>query len=225
MEAMAAESLVACAWELDGFLTKIRWPVRSPHGQFSDIDVVGVNAEGSVRFAECKVPWGPRAIRVVDRSFAKNFGHEEPCNWLDRADNIRRIWADSPPWLPNKRDVKSVEFWICANVWFSDEAAREAAKRSVYTSVRKKCPRELKDLVTIEIRSTRDVLFQVVTGVRKSIHQDRHGRRFGHPILDAVRELLRYTHPAPSGGGRVAKRIALETRNDLLSALGFVDTE
>lgn len=100
MEAMAAEALVASAWELDGYLTKVRWPVRLASGQFSDIDVIGISTSGTVRLAECKVPSGPRHVYVVGDDFADAFS-----GWLARFSNIERLWAEPPPWLPSKHDV------------------------------------------------------------------------------------------------------------------------
>lgn len=225
MEAMAAESLVASAWELDGFLTKLRWPVRiAESGQCSDIDVVGINASGVVRLAECKVPWGPRHIQVVSGSLADNFGLAEPCNWLATTANIARLWSDPPDWLPRVPDVQRFEFWICANVWFPDEDSHRRANANVYRHVRAACPRGMRSRVSVQIKSTRDILLDVIGRVRTRV-RGGHGRRFGHPILDAIRELVRYSNPKPGGGGQVGAKIAEETRMALLNALGFDDCD
>lgn len=219
MEAMAAESLVASVWELDGFLTKVRWPVRIPeNGQCSDIDVIGINATGTVRLAECKVPFGRHHVQVVDGELAENFGLQEPCNWLGRANNIERLWIDPPAWLPSIREVELLEFWICANIWFADEGSRRRASASVRRYVRSVCPRGLRSRVSVHVKSTCDVLLDVITKVRQ---REGHGRRFGQPILDSIRELVRYANPDANGGRRVERLIRETTRTELLRALGL----
>jgi hypothetical protein len=45
------------------------------------------------------------------------------------------------------------------------------------------------------------------------------GKRYGDPLLDALRELIRYAYPRPSGGGRVGSTIRDEVRGNLLRAV------
>lgn len=225
MEAMAAESLVASAWELDGFLTKVRWPVRTESGQCSDIDVIGINATGVVRLAECKVPYGPRHIQVVTGDLADNFGLQEPCAWLGSAANIERLWSAPPDWLPRISSVTSLEFWVCANIWFPDDGSRKRACNSVYQHVRSLCPHGLAGKLSVQIKSTRDVLLEVIGGVRRRVKDEGPGRRFGQPVLDTMRELIRYSLPKPNGGGQVGAGIREQTRDELLRVLGFEEEE
>lgn len=211
MEAMAAESLVASAWELDGFLTKLRCPVRTESGQASDIDVIGINAAGIVRLAECKVPWGARHIQVIQDDL--------PEGWLASAANIERLWNAPPEWFP--RQVEELEFWLCANLWFPDEESEKRAHNNVYQYVRPLCPHGLRGKLSIKIKSTRDVLLNVISGVKGRVIVEGQGRRFGQPVLDTVRELVRYSNPIPHGGGQVGAQIRAETRAELLRVLGF----
>ena len=111
MEAMAAESLIASAWELEGFLTRTRFPVKTEKGQY--------------------------------------LGH----------------------------------------------------------------------IVRVRALSTREVLFMVLEGVQRRIAEG-YGRRFGQPVLDAFRELLRYCAPAASGGGRVSEDLRVETVRRVRSIIG-----
>src|SRR5437868_1511450 len=120
MEAMAAESVVASAWQLDGFLSRVRWPIRVDGG-YSDVDVVGVNAEGEVRLAECKVRGSAQTVYVVDRESGVALG-ERLGAWASCLDNIERLWEDRPPWLPRARDVRVFEFWFCGNIWIEQTA-------------------------------------------------------------------------------------------------------
>src|SRR4051794_5135635 len=110
MEAMAAESLVASDWELDGYLTKVRWTVPVVRG-YSDIDVVGVNGGGCVRVAECKVR-GPAQLIYVINANSGAFG-EWLGSWKKFISNVPRLWeaGNRPAWVPEIRDVSGLEVW------------------------------------------------------------------------------------------------------------------
>jgi len=215
MEAMAAESIVATAWELDGFLTKVRWPVRVAGG-YSDIDVVGVDASGTVRLGECKVRGPARAVYVAPADFVAWLGE-----WGKCVENIERLWCERPGWLPSPGDVSQVEMWFCGNIWFATDDEHRAAEAAFTQMVRGACPHGLKNKAAARVVSTRDLFIDVVTGVRKRIVDEAHGKRFGNAVLDIVRELVRYTSPQPHDGGRVRDVIADETQRLLLSALGL----
>ena len=215
MEAMAAESIVGTVWELEGFLTKVRWPVKVDGG-YSDIDVVGVNAAGTVRLAECKVRGPARQVLVVATDFESWLG-----DWGKSVDNIERLWSEAPrpAWLP-PRSVARIEMWFCANVWFARPELHAAAEARFTKLVASKSPHGLKGSAVGRIRSTRDLLVDIVSKVRTRVIDHRHGKRFGNPILDAVRELIRYTSPtARDGGYGASEQIAAETRDLLIAAL------
>lgn len=216
MEAMAAESLVATAWELEGFLTKVRWPIRVDGG-YSDVDVIGVNAAPVARLAECKVRGPARAVYVVDADFESWLG-----DWAKCIENMERLWAQRPDWLPTPNATSRVEMWFCGNVWFRDQETMATAEARFSELVRARCPRGLEHKAVGRIVSTRDLLVSVVSGVRNRVVEDGHGKRFGNPLLDAMRELIRYTSPQPHGGGRVGEKISHETRTQVLGALGLL---
>ena len=64
MEAMSSELMVSALWELDGFLTLNRIPIRV-QGGWSDIDVIGVNWKRHVRMAECKIRGSAREVLAI----------------------------------------------------------------------------------------------------------------------------------------------------------------
>lgn len=205
MEAMAVESIVSSLWELDGFLTRTRYPVKVDGG-YSDIDVVGVDAAGAVRLAECKVRGPARAVYVITGGIEDWLG-----GWASALDNIARLWEEHPGWLPGRKDVASLEFTFYANVWLPTDEARAAADSEFTRMVRDRCPRSFRSKATGRVVCTRDLVLAVIEGVRRRVVDDRHGKRFGNPVLDAVRELVRYSHPRPHGGGRIGSRIQAET--------------
>lgn len=219
MEPMAAEFLVSTAWELDGFLTRIRWPIRV-HGGYSDIDVVGVNAAAVVRLAECKVRGPARAVYVVDGDFVDWLE-----DWVKCLENVARLWDEKPGWLPSPSQTSRVEMWYCGNIWFRTDAARRKAETRFTEVLRSECPHGLKGKAFGRIVTTGDLVVAAVSEVRKRIVDDAHGKRFGNPVLDAVRELIRYSNPRPRDGGRIGHAISSQTRAAILEALGLESDE
>lgn len=214
---MAAESIVAADWELEGFLTKLRWPIRVDGG-YSDIDAVGIATSGRVRLAECKVRMGPQHVYVLDEDvdFVEWLG-----TWCGCVENIARLWNEPPAWLPAYEDTESLEMWFCANLWFKCEDARRVAEQRFTEYLKSRCPTKLRSKVSGRVVSTRDVIVSIVRRVHGRVIDDGHGRRFGYPILDVVRELVRFANPKPQDGGRCSQDIASQTRDQLLAALGM----
>jgi len=66
------------------------------------------------------------------------------------------------------------------------------------------------------------VILSIIDQVRRLIVDKGHGRRFGNPILDVIRELVRFANPAPKDGGRCGQQISDQTQAKLLEALRFV---
>jgi hypothetical protein len=212
MEAMAIESLVATLWELDGFLTRVRWPVQVPNG-WSDVDVVGIDSQGRLRLCESKVPWGPRYVFALTgdhplEALLSRHGGEAALT------NVERLWEQQPGWLPARTQLKSVEFWLCTNVWFDSPETRRVADRELTTLFRESVGTTLRRTkISCHVVSTLDVVLDAVVATRREIMESGMGQRFGHPVLDTFREILRYLRPRPYGGGRVAERIAAESRD------------
>ncbi|MGB8299221.1 MAG: hypothetical protein WCG85_27640, partial [Polyangia bacterium] len=105
--------------------------------------------------------------------------------------------------------------------------ATAGGSRNYVTANRGQCPSGLRGKVAGEIWSTRDLILErIVRGVRERVVNDHHGKRFGNPVLDAARELVRYANPAQHGGGRshhVGRQIVEETKVLLLEAMGLAD--
>lgn len=216
MEAMATEGLVAAAWEFEGLLTRVRWPVKVPSG-YSDVDVIGVDATGRVRFGECKVRGPARRVLVGEANFSDWLG-----DWANFLDNIEPLLADQrPAWIPGSDQISQLEVWFCGNVWFPNSEERSAAEADLAELARRSCPKEVRPRVQARIRSTSDLLFGLIRDVRRRVIDEDHGKRFGHPLADSIRELLRFLNPKPANGGRVGERIADDTRRELLAAFGL----
>ncbi|MBE2252435.1 MAG: hypothetical protein IAE78_23080 [Myxococcus sp.] len=216
MEAMASEGLVAAAWEFEGLLTRVRWPIKVPSG-YSDVDVIGVDAAGRVRFGECKVRGPARRVLVGETNFGDWLG-----DWAGFLGNIKPLVGDQrPAWIPKPEQISQLEIWFCGNVWFRSAGERAAAEDDLAELARKSCPKELRPRVQARIRSTSDLLFGLIRDVRRRVIDEEHGKRFGHPLVDSIRELVRFLNPKPTNGGRVSDQIAEDTRRELLAAFGI----
>lgn len=164
MEAMALESLVASVWRLDGFLAVTRHPVQVHRG-YSDIDVLGVRADGAVRLGECKARGRPRRI-YVDR------GNGWSAWWDESFANCARVWVDPPAFLPAISDVTALEYHLVGNVWFSDEAALQAAEKRLTAELRKTLPRRLRSRAKAFVRPSADLVLDAMRAVRAEIVDD-----------------------------------------------------
>ncbi len=203
MEAMALESLVASVWRQEGFLTILRHPLRVTRG-YSDIDVAGVRADGVVRIGECKAR-GP-----AQRVFVDN-GRRGWSRWWDASlKNLGLLWKDNPEWLLKTQAISSVEFHLVGNVWFPNEAGKRRAEARLVRKVRSQLPRTLRRSARAIVTPSIDLFVATLATVHRDVVELKWGKRYGDPLLDAVRELVRYLYPAPAGGVRSPKAIIVE---------------
>ena len=212
MEAMALETLVASVWKLEGFLSVTRHPVRVTGG-YSDIDIVGIRADGSVRMAECKARGPARCVNVEAVS------HGWSCDWDDSLANVARVWNSPPPWLPLAAKTKMLEFHLVGNVWFPSKDTRDRAETRLTQALRQHVPRALRSRARARVFSSAELFTSAIRRVRTDIVDDKWGKRYGDPLLDALRELVRYAHPEPKGARGMRNAIQEGIRSDLLSAL------
>lgn len=217
MEAMAVESLVASVWRLEGFLPVLRYPLRVERG-YTDIDVVGVRG-GGVRIAECKVR-GP-AQQVTIESASQQWSER----YVESTVNIDRLWKHRPEWLPPIKDVGHLEFHVVGNVWFSDRAARDAAEKKLTHLVRENVPAGLVRKTKAHIYPTIDLVTAALSRIRTEVVEQRWGRRYGDPFLDALREVVRFANPKPRGARGMRSAIQSYTRSALLNAAFGEDGE
>lgn len=212
MEAMALESLVASVWKLEGFLSVVRHPIRVTGG-YSDIDTLGIRADGCVRMAECKVRGPARCVYVDGDTFAWSG------RWDDSLENVARIWDSPPPWLPIPEKTTCLEFHLVGNVWFVNPADRGNAQARLTDLLRPKVPKVLRNRVSARVFSSAELLTKAIRGVRANVVDDKWGKRYGDPLLDALRELVRYTNPRIKGARGLSSEIGRSTREDLFEAL------
>ncbi len=212
MEAMALESLVSSVWRLDGFLSVTRFPLRVD-GNYTDVDAIGVRGDGVVRIGECKARGGARQV------FVETDAPQWTTWWDDSFANIPLLWEQRPAWLPEASQVTRLEYHLVGNVWFASEKARSESEARLAGAIDAVLPSDLKGKLQAVVTPSIELLFTAVHRVREEVVEKGWGKRYGDPLLDALRELIRYACPQPSGGGRVGATIREQVRQNLLRAV------
>ena len=212
MEAMAIESLVASVWKLEGFLSVTRYPVRVRSG-YSDIDILGLRGDGLVRVGECKVRGPARRVEIEDSSLRWTQ------QWDDSLKNIGHIWKSPPRWFPSLETLTGLEYHLVGNVWFPDEATRIAAQDRLTAVVQSHLPSAFQSRASAHVFSSAELVSNAIRKVRIEVVEENWGKRYGDPLLDALRELVRYAHPRPRGSRGLGQEISRCLQEDLLAAL------
>jgi hypothetical protein len=95
--------------------------------------------------------------------------------------------------------VTSLEYHLVGNVWFPDQKTRSKCEARLTAAVKTKLPRPLKSKARAIVTPSIDLLLTAIRSVRREVVEKAWGKRYGDPLLDALRELIRYTHPQPVG--------------------------
>ena len=225
MEAMAMERVLALSWEAQGYFTRLRLPLQTTKGGWTDLDVVGFHPTDRVlRIGECKFRGPARTIWGIRPVTRKNVG--EWVHWAMTLDHLRlplhprnhgRLMGLFPA-RPRK-----IEVVILGN-WWIPHAQQASAKAYVTDLVRKvyaRVPAEHRPpqmRITGELKSGIDVILELWETVAAET-ADGRGRRFGDPLLDALREIVRHLEGRVSDGGRGATALARKDAHSRLSAI------
>lgn len=214
MEAMAIEQLLLRRWEIEGFWGQNRVRI-SGNNYWREIDAIaiGKNSKGFVlRVGEVKVRGTPEHIFPMDDYVIiydlESDGTAEKWlgNWGKFIDTCCCLYNDFDdasilPGLPNWSELKKFEIWFVFNGW---EVPGTDALKTLESGIRslvikkwgysQKYPAALNNLLSVNVVTTRDLIFDTIKKTRDIIENGR-GVRFGDPFLDSIRELLRYLRP------------------------------
>lgn len=212
VEAMALESIVASVWRFDGFLSVTRYPLRVSGG-YSDI---------SMSSACAGTEW------CASRS-ARRAGSPSRCSWRRRGRSGPLVGTTVSPTSPA----------VVATTSMVATGAEGHGRRVLFGRQRLVCqladarrlrgplgyryqpgtPVGHRAKLRAEVTPSIDLLFRAVGRVRTEVVEQGWGKRYGDPLLDALRELVRYAHLQPSAGGRVGTTIREEVRRNLVRAV------
>lgn len=211
MEAMAVESLVASVWKLQGFLTVVRHPLRVDNG-YSDVDAIGLKGR-SLRIAECKVRGPAQRVSLGEKAKKWALTHSGSMG------NVNSLFRHPPSWIPDLKELESVGFHLVGNVWFETDEQRATVEKELLRSLQDRMPDGSKAELEVSVIPTIDLISEALDIIRKDVVDDRWGRRYGDPLLDALREIIRFSHAKPVGGRGMSKEISRYTRNSLCGSI------
>jgi hypothetical protein len=219
-EAMTVETIVEADWQMKGFWTKLRFPLRTARGGWSDIDILAYHPESrELVIAESKVRGPKKAIYAFTGYTRKAYGNiltYDGDNYFSFLRHIKLACKDGAIFSDFDKMVRKLIIQLVSNYFVSEDVKPEA-ERTVLKKIRKAVPKSVK--VEVHLETTLDVISRVIA----SENARDQGRRYGHPVIDIARELNRYMHPQIhyAGQGKEAiEPIKRELAEKLSVALG-----
>ncbi len=206
-EAMTVETIIEADWLMRGFWTKVRYPLRTSRGGWSDIDVLAYNPKTrELIIAESKVQGPKRAVYAYTSATKKKFGDilqydKDKNNYFRFLRHINRAFDNGVIFSDFPKMVKKVTIQLVSNYFIARDVMPDAEK-TVWEKVRKDVPKSVELHVCLE--TTLDVIARIISSENKN----KQGRRYGHPVIDVAREINRYMHPEIRSAGRGKAAIA-----------------
>jgi hypothetical protein len=220
-EAMTVETIVEADWQMRGFWTRLRYPLRTPNGGWADIDILAYNPETrELVVAESKVRGPKKRIFAFTAYTQKEYGsilqYDEDV-YFGFLRHIKLVCKNGVVFSDFKKMVQKLSVQLVSNYFISEDVKPEA-EQAVLARVRKDVPKPVK--VEVHIETTLDVISRIIA----SENTNEQGRRYGHPVIDIARELNRYMHPQIHYAGKgkgAAELIKRELEARLIAALGI----
>lgn len=202
-EAMTVETIIQAYWDIKGYWTKLRVPIKV--GGWTDIDVVAYNPlKKELVLAESKVRGNKHALKVYTNefhahsennsflSFDKLYGKDGKYDYLSFIERLDAKFMDSifkELSLP-KENIETISFHLVSN-YYIEENLLESAQNEVKDEMNKLLDGSGYSIHEVIIQTTFDVLCEIIS----KEEMNEQGRRYGHPVLDIAREINRYMHP------------------------------
>lgn len=201
-EAMTVELLAEAYWYIQGFWTRVRCPLRTKKGAWSDIDLLAWNNKKKhLVICECKVQQGKNAVYVYSEETEKSYPsfiqkydrtQEGKPAYLAFIRNLPLIIKD--PAVTNEyHAAEKVTVQLVSNYFITS-----SMKMKVDQEVKSKLKKILGGNVDVRMDSTYELFCRLIEIERKM----KQGKRYGHPILDIVREINRFLNPDLNYYGR-----------------------
>lgn len=203
-EAMTVERIIEAYWDLKGYWTKMRVPIKV--GGWTDIDAVAYNPmKKELVLAESKVRSTKHTVRAYtedlkssgvsflgfDKLYGKSHGKPDKLYYLSFIENINNDFLDlvfEKLGIPKDDEIKIIIHFV--SNYYVDETILESAQNEVKNEIEKHISSPY-SIGKVIIQTTFDVLCDVIFEEEMS----EQGRRYGHPVLDIAREINRYMHP------------------------------
>lgn len=191
-EQMAVESIVESYWRLQGYWTQQRFPLQGEGRGWSDIDVLAYHPEQkTLVVCESKVR-GPKSDVYAYTQYTRDkygdiFEYDD-AGYLSFLKNIKQICSDGLVFKNFKKMVKKLVIQLVSNYYIHDSVLSEV-KKEIYRKVAPSIPECVKN--DIRVNTTLEIICEII----RFEAVKTQGRRYGHPIIDFVRELNRYLNP------------------------------
>ncbi len=203
-EPTTTEQIAEAEWRLKGYWTKLRVPVKVRNG-WSDIDVLAYAPESKhLVIAEVKAQYGKNVV----------FGGPASHYWTEFTARLPHYCRDGEIFGSFRKSVKRLTVQLVSN-WVSTLHKPDVVARARKDAV-----------AAVDFRNVEVMLDSHIEVLARLLMQERDaevGRRYGHPVLDVVREVNRYLHPSVRHAGRSGSSIdktKASAIQPLLQALG-----
>jgi hypothetical protein len=209
-EAMAVETILEADWQMQGSWTRLRYPLRTATGCWSDIDLLAYCPESQhLVIAESKVR-GRKNDVFAYTAYSKQKSILDfdriggRLNYFRFLEHLPLACANGAIFRNFSRMVRRFTVQLVSN-YYVDPTIRKKAQTDIVAFINKTAPKIAKVDVTLE--TTLDVFLRV----SRNEAEASQGRRYGHPVIDLAREPNRYMRPRVqlAGGGAAEVRTAL----------------
>lgn len=216
-EAMTVETIVEAYWRLNGFWSKLRFPFQTDGGGWSDVDVLAYHPEQKILvISESKVRGPKNDVYAYTRFSREEYGtifEYDGDNYFTFLKNIRYICSNKVVFNNFRTMVREIIVQLVSNYYIDDEVL-PLVQKEIFKKIEKSVPRR----VEIEVRL--DTTLGIICEIAKLERSKKQGRRYGHSVIDIVRELNRYFNPDIKYAGREkVKDIKQKFRNMLSEAM------
>jgi len=200
-EAMTVETILEADWQMRGFWTRLRFPLRTSKGGWSDIDLLAYDPEGQhLVLGESKVRGPKRDVYAFTAYTQATYGdliEFDDNNYFTFLRHVGLVCSDGAVFKHFRKMVQTLTIQLVSNYYIAPDVQTDA-ERAVRAKIRKQLPKDI--ALTVQLETTLDVILRILTAE----NDEPQGRRYGHPIIDLARELNRYMRPNVKYAGRGA---------------------
>lgn len=189
---MTVEQIIEAYWKIQGYWTITRFPFkvakkrknRKNNSGWSDIDILAYNPiKKELVICESKVRKKKNALLGVSNGNVGDYLGDFKTNTINflNGDEIQK--------LVDFKSVDKVTIQFVGNVFWDDKKDnKQNVTKKMENGIKNKVKNRLKSKIEFQIHSTFDILCKIIEIERNN----EQGKRYGHPVLDIVREMNRY---------------------------------
>jgi hypothetical protein len=216
-EIMTVESIIEADWLLQKYWVKVRYPIKTEKGSWSDIDVLAYSPDSRhLVISESKVQGSKNVVWayiIKEEEYTSDVWSIEEDAYLNFVRHVPAV-CRSEVFDDFSQMVKQLTVQLVSN-WFVAKDIKSKTEEKVRSAIQG-VPKGIK--LDVRLETTLHVICRIIRTQRESTQ----GKRYGHPVIDLARELNRYMHPDIRGAGKgkmATEPIKREFRDLLTDAL------